>query len=345
VSSQRCVIRALVVQDSSPRHTELVDVLRRAADISVIGESDTAADAIDQVARTQPDVVILDLLLQDGHGQLAIEQIMAHTPTPILVLSAGIDDRQSRSVAAALVAGAVDVLPTPQHWTAGPSADLLHAVRQLSKVHVIRHPRGRRPNGVVRTTAPAMTRPAVVAIAASTGGPSAIATVLAGLGDLNAPVLVVQHLHPDFTPGLVDWMARVAALPVEQATHGQLARPGHIYFAPGDRHLRYGPHGRLELDESPVTVHRPSADELFRSVAAHAGAAGIGVLLTGMGDDGAKGLLAMREQGGNTLAQDEASSAVFGMPKAAQRIGAVREMLAIDKIAAHISRAVREVRP
>jgi len=183
----------------------------------------------------------------------------------------------------------------------------------------------------------------VVAVAASTGGPSALAAILPGLARLDAPVLVVQHLHPDFIAGLVDWMSRVSALPVETAGHGQLARPGRVYFAPGDHHLRYASNGRLELGTTPVTTHRPSADELFASVAENAGPAGIGVLLTGMGDDGARGLLAIHQHGGQTLAQDEASSPVFGMPKAAARMGAVTELLPIDKLADAVQRAVREV--
>jgi two-component system chemotaxis response regulator CheB len=166
---------------------------------------------------------------------------------------------------------------------------------------------------------------------------------LSGLGGLSAPVLVVQHLHPDFTDGLVAWMSRVSALPVSTAEHMQALQPGRVYFAPGGVHLRLTANLRLALDPAPETIHRPSADELFQSVAEHAGSRGVGVLLTGMGDDGAKGLLAIRQHGGRTLAQDEATSAVFGMPKAAARIGAVTDLMPIDKLAAGIRRAAREV--
>jgi two-component system chemotaxis response regulator CheB len=157
-------------------------------------------------------------------------------------------------------------------------------------------------------------------------------------------VLVVQHLHADFTQGLVEWMSRVSALPVETAAHDAVARAGRVYFAPGGAHLRYAATGRLELATKPVTLHRPSADELFDSVAKHSGPAGIGILLTGMGDDGARGLLSMRQRGGHTYAQDQASSAVFGMPNAAARLGAVTSLLPLSKLAAAIQRAVREVR-
>jgi two-component system chemotaxis response regulator CheB len=269
---------------------------------------------------------------------------MARTPTPILVLSARIDDRHSPSAVDALVAGALEALPRPAHWTADRGAELRRTVHQISKVAVVRHPRGglvrsasRRPAGHLASNEP------VVAIAASTGGPSALATLLGGLTGLAAPVLVVQHLHPDFTSGLVEWMSRASGLPVELAEHGRTIRPGRVYVAPGEQHLRLGANLRLELAANPVGIHRPSADELFSSVAERAGTAGIGVLLTGMGDDGARGLLAIQRRGGHTLAQDEATCAVFGMPKAAKRLGAVRDLLPLGEIPAAIRRAVREV--
>ena len=182
----------------------------------------------------------------------------------------------------------------------------------------------------------------MVAIAASTGGPSALATVLSGLAGLQAPVLVVQHLHADFIAGLVEWMSRVSALPVEIASAHQIARARAGLPRAGGTHLRLGANRRLELAELPVT-RAPAVGRRAVQVRRRAapGRPAIGVLLTGMGDDGAQGLLAIRRQGGVTLAQDEASSAVFGMPKAAERLGAVTEMLPLDKLAAAIQRAVR----
>ena len=222
-------------------------------------------------------------------------------------------------------------------------AELRHTVHQISKVQVIRHPRGNRTAVTRPDPGPRAEKQPVVAIAASTGGPSALATLLAGLNGLTAPILVVQHLHPDFTCGLLEWMSRVSALPVETAQHDQLARPGRVYLAPGGAHLRLGAGLRLELHSAPATIHRPSADQLFESVAQQ-GQAGIGVLLTGMGEDGARGLLAIHLNGGQTLAQDEKSCAVFGMPRAAQRLGAVTDMLPLDQLATAIQRAVAGVR-
>jgi two-component system chemotaxis response regulator CheB len=336
-------IRALLVQESSAQRTQLIRVLQRDGDISVVGPAATAADAIHQVQQGRPDVIILDLQLGNGGSQHAIEQIMARTPTPILVLSTRIDDRHSPSAVEALVAGALDAMPTPAHWTVEGEAELRHCVRQLRKVVVIRHPRG----GLAKTVRGQQHRgneKPVVAVAASTGGPTALASLLSGLGGLLAPVLVVQHLHPDFTSGLVDWMSRASALPVEIAEQGHRPEPGHVYLAPGALHLRLGPDFRLDLSPEPAGIHTPSADQLFRSVAEHAGAAGVGVVLTGMGEDGAYGLLEIHRKGGRTLAQDEASCAVFGMPRAAQRLGAVSDLLPLDQLAAAVRRAVSEIR-
>jgi two-component system chemotaxis response regulator CheB len=334
----------VVIEDSPDEQAQLLRVLQTDGDITVIGQAHTGGDGIKLVARNDPDVVILDLHLSDGSSAHAIEQIMARTPTPILVLSSRNDGPASRAVVEALVAGALDAVRSPTRWTEEIGTELRRNVRQIRKVHVIRHPRGAlaRTPGRDRVV-PGVHLP-VVAMAASTGGPGALAAVLAGLGGLEAPVLVVQHLHPDFTDGLVEWMARVSPLPVETARHGQAARAGHIYVAPGGVHLRLGSNRTLTLDANPETTHRPSADHLFHSVAERAGPSGIGVILTGMGDDGARGLLAIHLAGGRTLAQDEASCAVFGMPQAAHRLGAVRDLLPLDQIPAAIRRAVAEVR-
>jgi two-component system chemotaxis response regulator CheB len=333
-------IRALVVEDSTATRALIARILEADGDIVVVGQAASSADAIERTVQLRPDVVTIDLYLPDGGGRYVIEQIMTLAPTPILVLSHSVDDHRSTSVVDALVAGALDALPKPDHWTVELESQLRRSVRVLHKVHVIRRMRSTSSRPTESGDHDAKVTPhRMVAVAASTGGPSALAILLAGLGGLAAPVLVVQHLHRDFTAGLIDWMARVSALPVELAEHGRVPRPGRVYVAPGGLHLRLGADSRLVLDPNPVTVHRPSADELFTSVADHAGPAAIGVLLTGMGDDGAKGLVAIRDHGGRTFAQDEASSAVFGMPAAARRLGAVDEMLPPAALARAITAA------
>ncbi|XAS66785.1 chemotaxis protein CheB [Micrococcaceae bacterium Sec5.7] len=339
-------IRVLIVEDAPTHGGPLTRGLQRDGDIAVFGQTSTGAAAIGLVARENPDVIILGLSTSDGSGQYFIEQVMALTPTPILVLSSRIEDRHSPSAVEALVAGALDALPAPGCWSTELETRLRRTVRQISKVQAIRHPRG----GLAKIPRadppkPGSGRQAVVAVAASTGGPKALATVLAGLRGLNAPVLVVQHLHPDFTGGLLDWMTRASALPVEIANHNSVARPGRVYLAPGGVHLRLAANLRLELATVPVMIHQPSADELFRSVAEQAGSAGVGVIMTGMGHDGAKGLLEIHRKRGQTLGQDQASCAVFGMPQAAQRLGALTSLLPPEQIATAILRAVSLVRP
>jgi two-component system chemotaxis response regulator CheB len=161
---------------------------------------------------------------------------------------------------------------------------------------------------------------------------------LSGLGGLQASVLIVQHLHSEFVGGLVAWMAQASTLPVQLARDGELLEPATVYIGPGGLHLRVGRDQRIVLSPEPLTLHRPSANELFASMAEHVGSNGIGVVLTGMGDDGASGLLALRNAGAMTIAQDEASCAVFGMPHAAKRAGAVTEMVPLDQIATAILR-------
>jgi two-component system chemotaxis response regulator CheB len=179
-----------------------------------------------------------------------------------------------------------------------------------------------------------------VAIGASTGGPAALAELLPALGGLRASVLIVQHLHPQLVDGFVSWMRRVAALPVVMAAHGDHPQPGVAYIAPAGIHLKLGPGRRLVLDREPPRLHRPSADELFASVAAAAPRDGVGVLLTGMGDDGAAGLLELRRRGAATIVQDERTSVVFGMPQAAMRLGAAGDVLGLAQIPAGIRAAV-----
>jgi two-component system chemotaxis response regulator CheB len=332
-------VRVVVVEDSVVQRAHLVEALEADGDIDVVGEAATATEALDVVGRQRPDVVTIDLIIPGGGGQQLIERIMAAYPTPILVLSATITPGPSVIADEAVAGGALKTVPKPVHWTPGDEAALRRTVRSLRGVLVIRHPRGRlHTPAVVR---PRTGRP-MVAIAASTGGPAALSTVLAEIGDLHAPVLVVQHLHPDFVESFATWMRRISRLDVVTAEQHMTIQPGCVYVAPGGVHLRVGPNRRIALSNVPETIHRPSADELFLSVAEHVGADAIGVILTGIGDDGARGLLAIATAGGRTLGQDEASSAVYGMPRAAGAVGAVQQFLDPSGIARAISRLVAE---
>ena len=338
-------VRVVVVEDSPVQRAHLVDVLEAERDIAVIGQAGDPAEAVALVQRLRPDVVTMDLGLPGDGGLGAIEQIMAGLPTPILVLSTRVTCAGSAAAVETLLAGAVEALPRPERWDAEAERQLRCRVRLLSGVTVVAHPRGRR-----RPPAPDPYRAPPVAIAASTGGPAALAEILPSLGGLAVPVLVVQHLHPQLVDGFVGWMQRVSALPVVVAADGDRPQPGVVYIAPAGAHLKLAPAPglsgtpvgppraiptggrRLVLDPGPPGPHRPSADELFRSVAATAGGQAVGVLLTGMGEDGAAGLLEMRKAGARTVAQDEDSCVVYGMPREAVRRGGVEKSVPLKVI-------------
>lgn len=326
----------VVVSDSADHLTHAVPALQADGDIVVVGRAGDADEAVRTVIALRPDVATIDL--REPARRLAVEQIMQLAPTPILAFSS--EPAADTGLPDLMRAGAVDSIARPQPWTAAAEAEIRHRVRVLQGVTVVRRPR-RTPRGLaVAPRAPVTARsgpPArLVAIAASTGGPAALATLLAGLGEVGAPVLVVQHIHVDFLDALVRWMGQVAPVPVHLACHGDTVEPGVVYIGPGGVHLKVGAGLRIELDPEPPSQHRPSANQLFLSVAHHLGPDGVGVVLTGMGNDGAEGLLALRRRGGLTLAQDEASSAIFGMPRAAVRAGAASLLLPLDGIAAAV---------
>lgn len=330
-------ISVLLAGDDSAATRALRTALEADGDISVV-----AVGALDAGARRirtlEPDLIALQMpasSLEAEKSMTAIREVMRNRPTPILVLT---PQGATWSPDAAIAAGALQAMPQARTWEGEPGTSLRQLARRLSHVVVVR--RGR----VGTVGVPARSRIPVIGIAASTGGPQAVARVLGELGGLEAAVMVVQHIHEDFVDGLVTLMQRASALPVELAEQGQVLRAGVVHLAPGHRHLQLGPGGRVVLTTDPPSLHRPSADVLFRSIAANAGRHGIGVVLTGMGEDGAAGLLALREQGGIVIAQDEASCAVFGMPRAAGLIGAVHHVVPLDRVAATIRRSVEAAR-
>lgn len=334
----------VVVHPSAVARGRFATALGRDGDIAVAADASNAIDAIEAVRAARPDVVILALQTPDGGSRLVVEELMATSPVPILLLSDGRAGRDSEDAVAALVAGAVDVIPEPARGDAEAEALLRSRVRIVAGVAVVR--RGRRRTVPARrqvTVAGGRADDAVpiVAIGASTGGPAALAAVLGGLQALDAAVLVVQHLHADFVGGLVSWMDRVSSMHVEEAKDGARLRRGVVLIAPAGRHLRIArDDDKVVLDALPETLHRPSVDVLFSSLAERANGRTVGVLLTGMGEDGAAGLLALRRRGDVTIAQDEKSSVVFGMPRAAQRLSAARHVLPLEEIAAAITKAI-----
>lgn len=342
--AQRRPLSVVVVEHNKTQRAMLRRVLEAEGDIHVVGLAENGDEAVAVVKATGPKVVTLDLQIAGG-GAEAIAAIMRTRATPILVLSVAVQGAWQTRAVDALAAGAVDVLPKPVRWDEAAQAKLRDEVRRLAGVRL-------RPSAVIAASTPAPPTPAaspapdrVVAIAASTGGPAAVANVLCKLEGIAAPVLVVQHLHPEFVAGFVAWLGRTAPLPVKTAVSGERLRPGIVYVAPGGVHFRVSGACSAILDPHPENaIHRPSADELFRSVSTAVGRGGVGVVLTGMGADGAAGLVAIREAGGEAIVQDEATSAVYGMPRAALKLGAARQALPLDKIGDAVMTAVSRPR-
>jgi two-component system chemotaxis response regulator CheB len=338
--------RVLVCEDSTTFAAALVRTLERGGEIEVVGVATSAEAAIADLARLAPDLVTMDIELPGMSGLEAVEEIMSTRPTPILVVSSHIR-AGSDLVAAALASGALEAIGKSDLVLRDPDAAAAVAFRRrvklLSGARVIRHPRGRL-NGRNNAPSPPAPRGAVIGICASTGGPHALATVLSGIpAGFAVPILVVQHIGAGFSEGLAEWLDGAVPLPVRLAEHGASALPG-VSLAPDGADLVLGAQGVLRLDRTtPAGLHRPSGDALLRSIAHHAQSAGVAVVLTGMGRDGAEGLVAVREAGGLTIAQDEVTSAVYGMPREAAKRGAAL-ILPIGEIARALTTVALESR-
>lgn len=337
-------IRVLVVEDSLTVRRHLVDLVRAQPDMEVVGEASDGRAAIERCDSLRPDVVTMDMMLPVLTGLAATEYIMAYFPTPILIVSASTNRGELFKTYDALAAGALDVVEKPQGGASNATweREFVSSVRMASRIRVVTHPRARLARPVVAPSArPARRR--VVGIGASTGGPAAVARILAALPpEFPLPILLVIHIGESFGHALGEWLDSLGPIPVRYARHREpLPEPGRaiVLLAPPDRHLRLVEE-RIYLDEGPeIHGSRPSVDALFGSLAASTGPATIAALLTGMGKDGAAGLLAIRGAGGLTLAQDEASSVVFGMPGRAVELGAATHVLGIDEIAPALVRA------
>ena len=339
--------RVLVIDDSLTVRKRLIEILERAPGIEVIGEAGDGRRAVELTRQLRPDVVTLDLVLPDMNGLAATEQIMAHAPTPILIVSASFNRGEMFDTYHALAAGAVDVLDKSHDEHDATWEDrFVAAVRMVSKIKVITHLRARiDPTRRERITRPppiahhaiehAHSRAEIIALGASTGGPAALVEVIGSMST-NLPVatLVVLHIDAAFAASFAEWLGVQTSRTVRVAEDREpvAGPPGRVLCAPAGKHLVVE-HGLIRLTLSPPRHHcRPSVDSLFESVAIEYHARCAAGLLTGMGRDGATGLLAIREAGGFTVAQDEATSIVYGMPREAVACGAAERILPLQEI-------------
>ena len=339
-------IRVLVVDDSITVRKHLVEALAADAGFEVVGEAADGQTAIDLCRSLHPDVMTLDMVLPQLSGLAVTEHIMAYCPTPILIVSSSMNRGEVFNTYDALAAGAVDVLdksaasePNGQ-W----EQQLRSSVKTVSRIKVITHPRARfarnetaRAQGITGAVAADAGAYRCVAIGASTGGPGAVHDLLCALpASFPLPILLVIHIGEPFGIAMCDWLNGLSPIRVVTAVDGSplpLPGEGRVIMAPHNRHLVLRG-GRLWLSDAPERHFcRPSVDVLFESVARELGRSAIACLLTGMGRDGAQGMLAIRRAGGMTLAQDEATSVVFGMPKEAIELGAAGHILPLQEMA------------
>ncbi|HEX5330010.1 chemotaxis response regulator protein-glutamate methylesterase [Sulfuricurvum sp.] len=331
-------IRVLIVDDSATARAVLHDILDSEPSIEVVGTASDAYIARDKIVELRPDVVCLDVEMPRMDGITFLKRLMHYMPLPVVMVSS-LTQSGAKTTLAALEAGAVDFVAKPHsHIYDGKDEmrdELIAKIKSASKAKVRQHIL--RDLGQANTTSLAETTNKILAIGASTGGTEALKDVLMGL-PRNAPgTVIVQHMPANFTGPFAERLNSLCAMEVREAKNGDSITPGVVLIAPGDYHMvvrRSGARYYVEIGSGDkISGHRPSADVLLNSVAKIAGANAIGVILTGMGGDGARGLLAMRNAGAKTLGQDEASCVVYGMPKVAFELGAVERQLPLSKIA------------
>ncbi|MEO6603736.1 MAG: chemotaxis-specific protein-glutamate methyltransferase CheB [Polyangiaceae bacterium] len=331
------MIRVLIAEDSATTLELLSTMLESDPEIRVVGRAKNGAEAVALTKTVRPDVVVMDIHMPVLDGFRATRQIMIESPTPIVIVSATLDVKAVDVSLHALRLGALSVLEKP----VGPGAvdfpetceRFIATIRAMSGVKVVRR--------WAESSAPPTelaseqrSPPQLIAIAASTGGPTALLRVLSDLPPtLSVPVLIVQHMAPGFVSGLASWLAEGCSLKVKVAEGGAHLEAGVAYLAPDDRHLGLSDRRTLLVSSTPPCGgFRPSGTYLFESVARVYGSSAVGVILTGMGDDGCTGLGAVRRAGGRIIAQDEATSVVFGMPAAAITAGLPDIILPLDLI-------------
>ncbi|NWB31350.1 protein-glutamate methylesterase/protein-glutamine glutaminase [Pseudomonas gingeri] len=347
-------IKVLIVDDSAVVRQVLSATLGQATGIEVIGAAVDPVFAMEKMNKQWPDVIVLDIEMPRMDGITFLKKLMAERPTPVVICST-LTEKGAKTTLQALAAGAVSVVTKPQsnlrQFLTESADELIHAVKAAAKANM---KRVLSSHGVAEvasrlsadailppgSTAMVRTTESVVAIGTSTGGTQALEQVLRVLPRVCPGIVIVQHMPEKFTAAFAERLNQVCEIEVREARHGDRVMPGRALIAPGGSHMllkRNGAQYQVDIvDGPPVSRHRPSVDVLFRSVARGAGSNALGIIMTGMGDDGARGLKEMRDAGARTLGQDEPSCVVYGMPREAFKLGAVERELPLEKIAGAI---------
>ncbi|NWB85218.1 protein-glutamate methylesterase/protein-glutamine glutaminase [Pseudomonas gingeri] len=343
-------IKVLIVDDSAVVRQVLSATLGQASGIEVIGVAADPLFAMEKMSRQWPDVIVLDVEMPRMDGITFLKKLMAEHPTPVVICST-LTEKGAKTTLQALAAGAVSIVTKPQsnlrQFLNDSTDELIHAVKAAAKANL---KRVLAPEVLPRLTADAIlpagstamarTTENIVALGTSTGGTQALEQVLRVLPRVCPGIVIVQHMPEKFTAAFADRLNQVCEIEVREARHGDRVMPGRALIAPGGSHMlvkRNGAQYQVDIvDGPPVSRHRPSVDVLFRSVARGAGSNALGIIMTGMGDDGARGLKEMRDAGARTLGQDEPSCVVYGMPREALKLGAVERELPLEQIAGAI---------
>jgi len=352
-------IRVLVVDDSAFMCKVLQEIINSDPQLEVAGQARDGRDAVALAESLRPDVITMDINMPHINGLQATELIMSQNPRPIVIVSS--ESREgATSTLRALELGAIDFVPKPSNGIdldmRNTRDELTRKLKMAAKVRVVRTATrsklqgGQAPPPPVRPTGAAFAAQnggkfPMVVVAASTGGPAAVTRIVGSLPkEFPAAIFLVLHMPPAFTQQFTVQLAEVSSLPVKEAEQNEAAQPGVVYLCPGSHHMRLSSTGKISLDAGDrIDGYRPCADVAFETIGAYARSLAVGVVLTGMSSDGAKGVKAVKAAGGYVITQDEASSVIFGMPAEAIKTGAVDQVLALDDISAAIDRRVTKL--
>ncbi|MBN1961063.1 MAG: chemotaxis-specific protein-glutamate methyltransferase CheB [Deltaproteobacteria bacterium] len=343
-------ISVLLVDDSPLVRAILRQVLLSAGDFTIVGEAGDGQEAVRLAATLKPQIITMDLAMPLLGGLEAITQIMSNAPTRILVISDPSVVAERNAAFDAITRGALDLVTKPAAWIKSERDQLIQTLHRLAKVPVVFHPRGSYEHRRLKPL-PAkpivINEPEVIVIGASTGGPRVLQEILAKRPtDFPIPIVIVQHLGEDFAQGFIDWLDSTVNISVREAHNNCSFKPGQVLVGIRGHHIALSSTKRIRLQaDPPRNGHQPSIDILFESAAEAFGANVVGILLTGMGSDGAFGLNMIHKTGGITIAQNEASCVVFGMPKVAIELGGVNSILSINEINQLLDSLAKSVKP